>query len=170
MRYEIFKEKVDVFWEQEMWMQLNADRSKYQFLLLVHPAFGMAGVGKADWRFGLRKSLNAFVLSTHKLEIETGRYTRPPTARDQRLCTFCLAQGVRAVGDETHVLDECAQFRNDRIMAWRDIRQVILQPIFQGDKLSELLKELDSFKLTTRMKVWRVVAILVEKIQKSKTQ
>ena len=48
-----FKEVAYRCWEQEMWIQLSAENSKYAFLLSVHPSFGMADVCQATWRFGL---------------------------------------------------------------------------------------------------------------------
>ena len=42
-------------------------------------------------------------LSSHHLEIETGRYTRPLTPANQRFCAACPGK----VGDEIHFLTEC---------------------------------------------------------------
>ena len=149
-------------------MQLNQVSSKYQFLMLVHPAFGMSDLGKVDWRFSLRRSLNKFILSSHNLEIETGRFSRPAVPRHQRFCTYCLAQGVQVLGDEKHALDVCPQFQQDRILTWEYIRLVIPKETFAEDVLVALLQELDAFKISVRAKVWRAVAILMEKIQISK--
>ena len=46
---------------------------KYPFVLSTHTSFGMADVCQATWRFGLQRALCDFLLSSHKLEIETGR-------------------------------------------------------------------------------------------------
>ncbi len=37
----------------------------------------------------LRKSMTSLRISAHKPAIERGRYSRPPTPADQRLCLNC---------------------------------------------------------------------------------
>ena len=44
-------------------------------------------------------------LSNHKLKIETGRYTKPFTPRNQRLCDCC-----NLLEDEYHAIFVCAKF------------------------------------------------------------
>ena len=47
--------------------------------------------------------------SNHRLNIETGRYTKPITERKDRVCTLC-----RVVEDELHVIFECPRYENAR--------------------------------------------------------
>ena len=148
-----------------MWMQLSADNSKYAFLLSIHPSFGMADVCQATWRFGLRRALCRFVLSSHKLEIETGRFLRPAVQRNQRYCVFCLSRGSSTVGDESHALDSCPQFSEERKKTWRNIRLFIPKVQFPDQSLVELLKILDRYKFPIRIEVWRAIALLTEHIQ-----
>ena len=49
-------------------------------------------------------------LSNHDLKIETGRYTRPITPREERFCTMC---GV--IEDEYHAVFICPRYEELRI-------------------------------------------------------
>ena len=49
-----------------------------------------------------RKIITRWRLSSHKLRIETGRYTRPYTERKDRLCLVC-----NVVEDEVHAIYDC---------------------------------------------------------------
>ena len=153
-----------------MWCQLSSERSKYGFLLAIHPAFGMADVGAALWPSWLRIALTKFVCSAHDLEIETGRYLRPTVPRDQRFCKFCLSQGLQSLGNEKHVLDVCPQFVQERLSAWKEIRQAIPQCQFQDGNLLLLLQELDGFQNSARMKVWRSVVVFIDRIRRIRKQ
>ena len=44
-------------------------------------------------------------LSNHSLNIETGRYTKPKTPRENRVCSMCMV-----VEDEQHVIYECPRY------------------------------------------------------------
>ena len=68
--------------------------------------------------FWLPKSTLYFLLSSHKLQIETGRFLRPAVQRNQRYFVFCLSQGCSTVGDESHALDSCSQFPGKRKSTW----------------------------------------------------
>ena len=49
--------------------------------------------------------------SNHKLPVETGRWTRPKTARHQRICPLCIS---RDIGDEYHYICKCPYFAAER--------------------------------------------------------
>ena len=42
-------------------------------------------------------------MSIHGFPIERGRYNKPKTPRNERLCLFCR----KCIGDENHVMMEC---------------------------------------------------------------
>ena len=50
-------------------------------------------------------------LTHHKLHIETGRYTRPITPVENRICSNCNSKSVE---DELHFLMYCPRFENHR--------------------------------------------------------
>ena len=57
----------------------------------------------------LRIAFTRLRLSSHRLRIETGRWLKPPTARDQRLCE------CGSVQTELHVIAECPLVHHLRI-------------------------------------------------------
>ena len=52
-----------------------------------------------------RVIISRWRLSNHRLNIETGRYTRPITERRDRVCTMCMI-----LEDEHHVIYICPQY------------------------------------------------------------
>ena len=61
--------------------------------------------------FNLRNVLSKFRLSSHSLEIESGRHKRPKTPVENRLCTVC---DLNIVEDEVHFLLECPLYNKPR--------------------------------------------------------
>ena len=59
-----------------------------------------------------RKAMSKLRLSSHSLEIETGRYTRVPP--EERMCLFCKHKGNNNVEDEKHFLLKCPMFNELR--------------------------------------------------------
>ena len=57
--------------------------------------------------FKLRRLLSKFRLSSHDLEIERGRYTKPLIPSTERFCKVC---NKRTVEDEKHMLVECEMY------------------------------------------------------------
>ena len=65
-----------------------------------------------------RRNFTKLRISAHHLAIETGRYTKPPTPRDERICKFCT---LNAIGDEKHFLLSCPKFENERINMFNEL-------------------------------------------------
>ena len=61
-----------------------------------------------DLREDKRIIITKWRLSSHNLKIETGRYTKPPTPREERVCSECTS----IVEDEYHVVFQCPLYRN----------------------------------------------------------
>ena len=57
-----------------------------------------------------RCALTKLRLSSHRLEIETGRYTRPKTDAEKRYCFYCKFLGKEVVEDEIHFLITCPMY------------------------------------------------------------
>ena len=70
-----------------------------------------------------RRILSKFRACNLPLAIETGRYTRPKTPVNDRLCKFC---NYNAVEDETHFLVECAFYSDLRDDVFRKLLLIIL--------------------------------------------
>ena len=57
-----------------------------------------------------RCAMTKLRLSSHRLEIETGRYTRPKTDAEKRYCSYCKFFGKEVVEDEIHFLITCPMY------------------------------------------------------------
>ena len=85
-------------------------------------------------------------LSSHNINIETGRYTTPSTPREERVCSECAT----SVEDEHHVVFQCPLYRNirtrhrDLLLRLKTIPE-LLNPMNVGDagKVGELLMGID---------------------------
>ena len=58
-----------------------------------------------------RKSLTRLRISAHRLAIERGRYTKPQTPAEKRLCKFCSGKSIE---DEYHFLMSCNYYHETR--------------------------------------------------------
>ena len=78
------------------------------------------------------KSVAKFRMSSHKLEIEKGRHTRPVTPKDQRICNRCHQD----VDDEIHFFMICNIFDDRRSELFKKVKGRIIH----FDKLSSIQK------------------------------
>ena len=60
-----------------------------------------------------RCALTRLRVSAHRLEMELGRYSKPPTPVNQRFCKYCLSE-PRSVDTEFHFLFQCTTFNLKR--------------------------------------------------------
>ena len=93
------------------------------------------------------------VFNSHKLKIETGRYTIPPLPREERLCIACLT-----IEDEQHVIFECIynvliRERHEKILDRYKSTSELLQPKNEEETvlIARLLKDIEDNRL--RMKL-----------------
>ena len=85
-----------------------------------------------------RVDLTRLRLSSHSLNIETGRHTKPKTDRVDRICTLC---NTNTVEDETHVLVNCPCYSDIRT---EHIHETILTAnMTDYDKAVKILKSED---------------------------
>ena len=76
-------------------------------------------------------ALLKFRISAHNLAIETGRYTKPKTPIENRLCIHCTQNEVET---EKHFLLNCSLYNNERQNLLESIRHII--PDNQNDNLT----------------------------------
>ena len=60
--------------------------------------------------FDKRRSLTKFRISSHRLKIERGRFSKPPVPVDNRVCDYCPSK----IEDEFHFLIQCPKYDNVR--------------------------------------------------------
>ncbi len=81
-----------------------------------------------------RTALTKFRISAHTLAIERGRYTRPPTPVENRICKQCTDKKVE---DEHHFLLECTKYQTQR--------DILFQIVSTKCKLFETLSTENKF-------------------------
>ena len=69
----------------------------------------------------MRKLLSKFRLSSHDLEIETGRYGNESIPSEQRIFKIC---DLSLVEDEFHFLMICPKFSNSRNGLFKDVNNI----------------------------------------------
>jgi hypothetical protein len=89
--------------------------------------------------YNIRKALSKLRMSSHPLAIERGRYTRPKTPIEERLCALC---GKGAIENEEHFISVCSFYNNERNMLQRNISSLLGQDGVTYDFIT-LLKHTD---------------------------
>ena len=96
------KEYYISFWENS----LKSENGKLRKYKLFKTTFGMETYLDMINDKSIRKHLSSFRISAHRLHIERGRYTRPRTSVEDRLCSVC-----KEIEDEFHFMFECEKYR-----------------------------------------------------------
>ena len=90
--------------------ELSAEKSRYATYLYLNPSLSQHPVYMSNAiRDSLRIQFSQLMLSSHHLRIETGRWNRPPTPRDARIC-----QCGTDIQTEEHVLLRCSRTAQER--------------------------------------------------------
>ena len=87
--------------------------------------------------FEERQHFTKFRISNHKLAIETGRYSKPKTPRDQRYCLLCNNDEVET---EQHMIFECSTYSKLRYVLQSKLKDKM---DFSVNKLTFLMKSTD---------------------------
>jgi hypothetical protein len=106
-----------------------------------------------------RNILAHFRTSNHKLHIETGRYTRPITPVENRICSNC---NFKSVEDEIHFLMYCPKFENLRRELFSNVLNYNAAILSAEDKCVTLLElQLEHRRFSTGVigRVYRPVSI-----------
>ena len=110
-------------------------KSRYAAYVQLNPTLVQHSIYHSGIRDSLRIQYSRFALSSHNLRSEKGRWTRPVTPRENRLCS-CGPY----VQDEVHVLTECrltAGIREQYSLANMNITDIIkIDPIILGLAIS----------------------------------
>jgi hypothetical protein len=70
------------------------------------------------------QAISKLRMSSHPLAIERGRYTRPKTPIEERLCVLC---GKADIENEEHFIYVCSFYNNERKMLQRNISSLLGQ-------------------------------------------
>ena len=82
----------------------------------------------------MRRNFTKLRLSAHSLAIETGRYSKPKTEIDKRICLYC-----KVVEDEYHFLFNCNIYSTERSVFVNDLSTFSHVPFFPSDDNFTLL-------------------------------
>ena len=92
------------------WKEAKTNSPKLDFYNILKQEFGtekyllMSNVKH-------RHALSRLRISAHNLFIKRGRYTKPITPREERVCLYCLHNlNLRQVESEQHVIDDCGLY------------------------------------------------------------
>ena len=77
--------------------------------------------------FQLRRSLCRFRISAHDMRIESGRYSKHPQNRTDRLCT---KWDINEVEDEFHFLLRCKLFKDERERLFNNV--ILINKTFES--------------------------------------
>ena len=133
----LFQRLKDQF-NQEALGDITRENSKLKFYSALKTELGTEKYLTDVTNVKHRTDLTRLRLSCHSLNIETGRYTRPETAREDRICTLC---NTNTVEDETHILVNCPCYENIRT---EHIQETILtSDMTDHDKAVKILKSED---------------------------
>ena len=64
--------------------------------------------------FTVRSTLAKLRISAHNLQIETGRFSKNKTPREERFCPYCKTLNIFTVENEVHFLLSCSLFNEER--------------------------------------------------------
>ena len=98
-----------------------------------------------------RYIISRWRLSNHDLKIETGRYTKPCTPREERLCNFC-----NSIEDEYHVIFVCPLYaiirHNYLDLVESNSIYMFLDPAFnQMKRTAAFLHEIELFRKSSNL-------------------
>ena len=165
--FQIFRERCNNIAEQDMLRTLRS--GKYRFLAHAIPTFEAPRPIALSLGMLCGRSLNNFLLSSHLLEVETGRYIRQQ--REQRFCQACKRSlGLRVLGDEQHALSSCVRAAEQRQLSFAKILS-----LFPGDSLRHIqhnslfnmLNSLNSLSTNQQNLAWKLVAKNTLAVQQS---
>ena len=64
--------------------------------------------------FTVRRSLTKLRFSAQNLEIETGRFSKRKTPRDERFCLYCKSKNILRVENEIRFVLACPLYKEER--------------------------------------------------------
>ena len=136
----VIKTKVISYFQSEVLKRLNMHRTENKKLNL-YASF------KTNYKFEsyldhiqdftVRSILAKLRVSAHNLHIETGRFSKNKTPREERFCPYCKALNIFTVENEIHFLLSCSLYNEER--------QVFLKEIYKTFPNTALLTEFDFF-------------------------
>ena len=102
-----FKNKIINHFQSEVLHQLNehiTDNKKLNLYASFKTNYKSESYLDYITNFKIRSTLAKLGLSTHNLHIETGRFSKNRTPRDERFCPYCIPLNIFTVENEDNFL------------------------------------------------------------------
>ena len=115
------KMSFEMFWKKEIG-EYTDNNGKLSFYRKIKTHFEFEPYLNHIKLFKLRRCVTAIRISSHKLEVEVGRYTnknKKYIERNKRYCMLCLDNHNYVMGDEIHAMMDCPIFQTHRINLFR---------------------------------------------------
>ena len=107
------KNKLNNFFVEHWWSSIQSSSrfSKLELYKNIKKGFHFETYFDLAKDLKYRNTITKMRFSSHPLEIESGRYTKPKTPRSNRLCSRC-----KVIEDERHFILDCALYKEERHM------------------------------------------------------
>ena len=103
--------------EADMKSFQNKQDSKLNFYSNICEEFGLQSYLKLNLPKDKMKNITKLRISAHKLQVELGRYTRPKTPKQDRICQYC-----NTIEDELHFLLHCKNNQTERTNLFKKLK------------------------------------------------
>ena len=138
---------------EHIWNSERLDNRKLAFYNSVKPTFEAEKYIDANIGYQEMKRVSQFRMSSHKYNIETGRYGTKRENIINRICEFCSTEDKEIMGllcespffepiieDENHVLNSCPRYSEARLKLEERTKELIqstsgITKIFQDNRL-----------------------------------
>lgn len=97
--------------DRQWWDVMNKDDSKLRTYKDFKRSIYLENYLIGTMNVTRRKEFTKLRISAHQLRIETGRYSRPKTPLDKRICQLCNSQTTET---ELHFVLQCTQYNTER--------------------------------------------------------
>ena len=135
-----FKNKIINHFQSEVLHRLNehiTDNKKLNLYASFKTNYKFESYLDYITSFTIRSALAKLRLSAHNLHIETGRFSKNRTPRDERFCPYCKTMNIFTVENEVHFLLSCSLLNEER--------QKFLEQVYINFPNTALFSELNLF-------------------------
>ena len=135
-----FKNKIINHFQSEVLHRLNehiTDNKKLNLYASVKTNYKFESYLDYITNFTIRSTLAKLRRSAHNLHIETGRFSKNRTPRDERFCPYCKTMNIFTVENEVHFLLSCSLLNEEG--------QKFLEQVYRNFPNTALLSELNLF-------------------------
>jgi hypothetical protein len=101
----VFKERIKDMFVQN-WHQNLVNSNKCRFYVAIKDNYNNSKYIETVNVKAHREALTRLLVSSHHLSIESGRWNRPQTPRNERFCPFC----PHIIEDEYHFVLQCSKY------------------------------------------------------------